>query len=87
MAVCLPPDVVSLEGANWVRPDSLKWKWRAVVGQLATLKADHTIYLPKVTSHWPPRDRRPRLRAFVGEAQKLVTNSESPEVTAGHASG
>jgi len=27
-------------GANWVRPDSLKRKWRAVVGQLATLKAD-----------------------------------------------
>jgi hypothetical protein len=27
-------------GANWLRPDSLKRKWRAVVGQLATLKAD-----------------------------------------------
>jgi hypothetical protein len=27
-------------GANWVRPDSLKRKRRAVVGQLATIKAD-----------------------------------------------
>jgi hypothetical protein len=29
-----------ISGANWIRPDSLKRKWRAVVGQLATLKAD-----------------------------------------------
>jgi hypothetical protein len=27
-------------GANWVRPGSLKWGWRAVVGQQATLIAD-----------------------------------------------
>ena len=27
-------------GRNWIRPDSLKCKWRTVVGQLATLKAD-----------------------------------------------
>ncbi len=23
-------------GANWIRPDHMKWKWRVVVGQLAT---------------------------------------------------
>ena len=28
-------------GANWIRPDRLKCKWRAVVGQRATKKADH----------------------------------------------
>ena len=28
------------KGANWIRPGSLKCKWRAVVGQQATLKAD-----------------------------------------------
>jgi hypothetical protein len=37
--------------------------------------------LPKVISRWPPRDRLPWLRAFVGEAQKSVTNSESLWVT------
>jgi hypothetical protein len=30
-------------GANWIRPDSLKRKWRAVVDQMATLKADHIL--------------------------------------------
>jgi hypothetical protein len=30
-------------GANWNRPDRLKCGWRVVVGQLATLKADHTV--------------------------------------------
>jgi hypothetical protein len=34
-------DACQKEGANWVRPGSLKCKWRAVVGQLATIKADH----------------------------------------------
>jgi len=42
------------KGANWIRPDSLKCPWRVVVGQLATLKADRIIYLPRKTSHWPP---------------------------------
>ncbi len=28
-------------GAIWIRPGSLKWEWRVVVGQWATLKADH----------------------------------------------
>ena len=28
------------EGANWIRPGSLKCRWRVVVGQRATLKAD-----------------------------------------------
>ena len=27
-------------GANWIRPGSMKCRWRAVVGQQATLKAD-----------------------------------------------
>ena len=30
-------------GANWVRPDRLRRRWRAVVGQQATLKADHYL--------------------------------------------
>ena len=30
-------------GANWIRPDSKKCKLRAVVGQMATLKADHNL--------------------------------------------
>ena len=30
-------------GANWIRPGRLKCKWRAVVGQQATLKADQKI--------------------------------------------
>ena len=30
-------------GANWIRPDARKRKWRAVVDQLATLKADHNF--------------------------------------------
>ena len=30
-------------GANWNRPDGLKRRWRAVVGQLATLKADYKL--------------------------------------------
>ena len=34
-----------LGGEIWIRPDSLKWKWRVVVGQWATLKADHTNLL------------------------------------------
>jgi len=33
----------SHSGANWIRPDSLKRKWRAVVDQMATLKADHIL--------------------------------------------
>jgi hypothetical protein len=32
-----------MQGANWIRPDSLKRCWRVVVGQLATLKADQTV--------------------------------------------
>jgi hypothetical protein len=28
---------------GWIRPDSLKRKWRAVVDQMATLKADHIL--------------------------------------------
>ena len=28
------------EGANWIRPGSLKCRWRVVVGQRATLKAN-----------------------------------------------
>jgi hypothetical protein len=32
-----------LSGANWIRPGRLKCKWRAVVGQQATLKADQII--------------------------------------------
>lgn len=31
-------------GANWIRPGRLKCKWRAVVGQQATLKADHKLF-------------------------------------------
>ena len=40
-----PPgvEVVAHPGANRIRPGSLKWKWRAVVGQLATLKADQNL--------------------------------------------
>src|SRR5262245_29790196 len=30
-------------GANWFRPDDMKYSWRAVVDQLATLKADHIL--------------------------------------------
>ena len=30
-------------GANWIRPDSKKCKSRVVVGQSATLKADHNL--------------------------------------------
>src|SRR5258708_38802611 len=30
-------------GANWIRPDAGKRRWRAVVDQLATLKADHNV--------------------------------------------
>jgi hypothetical protein len=30
-------------GANWIRPGSLKWEWRAVVGQWATIKADQKL--------------------------------------------
>jgi hypothetical protein len=42
-------------GANWVRPGRLKCGWRAVVGQLATLKADQYLHLPKVTLLWLPK--------------------------------
>ena len=41
-------------GANWIRPGSLKCKWRVVVDQWATLKADQISYLPRKTSQWPP---------------------------------
>ena len=41
-------------GANWVRPDGLKRKWRVVVGQQATLKADQYLQLPKVPMLWLP---------------------------------
>ena len=33
----------SHSGATWIRPDSLKRKWRAVGDQMATLKADHIL--------------------------------------------
>ncbi len=42
-------------GANWVRPDSLKCGWRAVVGQLATLKADQNLQLLKIPLLWLPK--------------------------------
>ena len=32
-------------GRNWIRPDSLKCKWRIEVGQLASLKADRIILI------------------------------------------
>ena len=47
-----------------------------MVDQWATLKADHKLHLPKVTSHWLPREGYPRLRGFVGDARKPVANSE-----------
>jgi hypothetical protein len=34
-----------LSGANWIRLDRLKRKWRVVVGQQATLKADHQFLI------------------------------------------
>ena len=30
-------------GAHRLRPDKLMGRWRVVVGQLATLKADHNV--------------------------------------------
>src|SRR4051812_35276709 len=38
-----PSVLVFPTGANWIRPDAEKRKWRAVVDQLATLKADHNV--------------------------------------------
>jgi len=72
-------------GATWFRPGRLKCKWRAVVGQQATLKADQYLHLPKIASLWLPKKRRSRLRAFVGEAQKSVANSDSSQVTVEYA--
>jgi len=37
-----PQDFIK-KGANWIRPDSKKRQSRVVVGQLATLKADHIL--------------------------------------------
>jgi hypothetical protein len=37
------PPLKATSGANWIRPDSLKRMWRAVVDQMATLKADHIL--------------------------------------------
>lgn len=31
------------QGVNWIRPDELTCSLRVVVGQRATLKADHTL--------------------------------------------
>ena len=32
-----------VSGANWIRPGSVKCRWRAVVGQQATQKADQNL--------------------------------------------
>src|SRR5437588_688693 len=73
----------NFRGRNWIRPGSLKWKWRAVVGQLATLIADHNVKCRgKPRPGWLVIGRH-RLRAFAGETQKLVANSGPPSVTPG----
>ena len=73
-------------GANWIRPGSLKCRWRAVVGQRATLKADQKLNCRVIISQWPPRDRLPRLRAFAGEARlpaAIPDRLGSPSATPG----
>ena len=71
-----PKPILNL-GANWIRPDDGNEGGVPWLISGPRKKLIKTLYLPKVTSHWLPRDRHPWLRGFVGDAQKLVTNSES----------
>ena len=64
----------------------VKRKWRVVVDQLATLKADHNFNCQRQL-RFGCLKRQPGLRTVVGVVQKFDAKSESPRVTAWYVRG